>query len=69
VGASTGWRFSCGRETAEALRDAGLFGAAAQTWAYGVVGMVHMAGARWAAQPAGPKDELVNHPLQLVALG
>ena len=53
----------------DALRDAGVSSRPAETWAYGVVGMVHLAGARWAAHPSGPKDELVGDLVQLVADG
>ncbi len=65
----TGWRWSCGGRSREALHDAGLSSQPAETWAYGVVGMVHLAGARWAAQPPGPKEELVRNLVQLVAEG
>jgi AcrR family transcriptional regulator len=39
------------------------------TWAHGVVGMVHLAGARWARQPDGPRDELIADLVALVAHG
>jgi AcrR family transcriptional regulator len=53
----------------DTMREAGLDSRPAETWAYGVVGMVHLAGARWAAHPSGPKDQFVHDLVQLVADG
>lgn len=41
----------------------------ATTWAHGVVGMVHLAGARWARQPDVPREQLVADLAALVAHG
>jgi AcrR family transcriptional regulator len=39
------------------------------TWAHGVVGMVHLAGARWARRPDVPREEIVADLVALVAHG
>jgi AcrR family transcriptional regulator len=54
------------RETFEA---AGLDTRPTTTWAHGVVGMVHLAGARWARQPDVPREQLVGDLATLVAYG
>jgi len=41
----------------------------ATTWAQGVVGMVHLAGARWARQPDAPRGQLVTDLVELVGHG
>jgi AcrR family transcriptional regulator len=41
----------------------------ATTWAHGVVGMVHLAGALWARQPDVPRMQLVDDLVALVAGG
>ncbi len=41
----------------------------ARTWAHGVVGMVHLAGALWAREPDVPRAELVDDLVALVADG
>ena len=41
----------------------------ATTWAHGVVGMVHLAGARWAREPDIPREQLVADLSALVARG
>lgn len=51
------------------LSEVGLDSAPALTWAHGIVGMVHMAGARWARQPDMPRDELVSQLVSLVGYG
>jgi AcrR family transcriptional regulator len=51
------------------LEQAGLDPAPALTWAHGIVGMVHMAGARWARQPDMAREELVSHLVALVGYG
>lgn len=53
----------------ENLAAAGLDTAPAATWAHGVVGMVHMAGARWARRPDMPRSQLVSYLTALVANG
>jgi len=41
----------------------------ARTWAHGVVGMVHLAGALWARQPDVPRAQLVADLVALIADG
>jgi AcrR family transcriptional regulator len=41
----------------------------ATTWAHGVVGMVHFAGARWAREAEVPREQLVTDLSALVARG
>jgi AcrR family transcriptional regulator len=41
----------------------------ARTWAHGVVGMVHLAGAKWAREPDIPRDQLVADLSALIARG
>jgi AcrR family transcriptional regulator len=41
----------------------------ARTWAHGVVGMVHLAGARWVRQPDGPREQFVADLVALIAHG
>lgn len=41
----------------------------ATTWAHGIVGMVHLAGARWARQPDVSREQLVADLVALVARG
>jgi len=41
----------------------------ARTWAHGVVGMVHLAGARWARQPDVPREEFISDLVALAARG
>jgi AcrR family transcriptional regulator len=41
----------------------------ARTWAHGVVGMVHLAGALWARRPDVPRAQLVADLVALVAYG
>jgi AcrR family transcriptional regulator len=41
----------------------------AATWAHGVVGMVHLAGARWAREPDMPREQLVADLAALAARG
>ncbi len=54
------------RDTLESL---GLDSRPATTWAHGVVGMVHLAGARWARQPDESRAQLVTDLVELVAYG
>jgi|SRR5579872_348039 len=53
----------------EAAEQAALGGLPTETWAYGVVGMVHMAGARWAGEPIPERERLVADLTRLVAFG
>jgi AcrR family transcriptional regulator len=39
------------------------------TWAHGIVGMVHLAGARWARQPDISKDEIISELTALATAG
>ena len=39
----------------------------ARTWAHGVVGMVHLAGACWVRQPDGPREQFVADLVTLIA--
>ncbi|MGO9558161.1 MAG: TetR/AcrR family transcriptional regulator [Acidimicrobiales bacterium] len=52
-----------------ALEIRGLDPRPSTTWAHGVVGMVHLAGARWARNPDGPRAQLVDDLVSLVANG
>lgn len=51
------------------LAEAGLDPRPAGTFAHGLVGMVHMAGARWARQPELPRDEFVSYLVGLASYG
>ncbi|MGO9196535.1 MAG: TetR/AcrR family transcriptional regulator [Acidimicrobiales bacterium] len=53
----------------EALDARGLDTRPATTWAHGVVGMVHLSGARWARHPDVPREQLVADLVTLVARG
>lgn len=44
----------------EGFRTAGRDSAPARPWAYGIVGMVHLAGDDWVGRPAMPRRELVD---------
>jgi AcrR family transcriptional regulator len=57
------------RNLGEALRGAGADSAPAETWAYGIVGMVHLAGARWAAHPTIPRHRLIEYLTDLTRFG
>lgn len=54
---------------AETFLAAGLDPRPAPTFAHGIVGMVHLAGARWARTPEVSRDELVDDLVSLVAHG
>ncbi len=54
------------RTLAQAFRAAGLDSAPARPWAYGIVGMVHLAGDDWVARPAIPRAELVDDLTRLL---
>lgn len=41
----------------------------ATTFAHGIVGMVHMAGARWARQPELPREEFISYLVALASYG
>jgi AcrR family transcriptional regulator len=43
--------------------------APASTWAHGIVGMVHLAGARWARQPDISKEEVIAELTALISAG
>lgn len=51
------------------LAAAGLDERPASTWAHGVVGIVHMAGSRWASQRDMPRSEIIDHLVSLIAYG
>lgn len=57
------------RSLGEGLRAAGVDSAPAETWAYGIVGMVHLAGARWAAHPTVPRHRLIEYLTALTRFG
>ncbi|HEX6395388.1 MAG TPA: TetR/AcrR family transcriptional regulator [Acidimicrobiales bacterium] len=57
------------RAVGEGLREARVDAGPAETWAYGIVGMVHMAGAHWAADPAIPRDRLIDYLTNLTRFG
>lgn len=57
------------RSVGEGLRATGTDSAPAETWAYGLVGMVHMAGARWAANPVIPRHRLIEYLTELTRFG
>ncbi|MEA2487163.1 MAG: hypothetical protein QOF16_817 [Actinomycetota bacterium] len=45
----------------EELRKAGIDSAGAEPWAYGIVGMVHLAGDRWLEHPSMPRERFVEY--------
>lgn len=53
----------------DTMAAAGLPARPTETWAYGVVGMMHLAGARWAATPGQSRQQLVADLVSLVADG
>ena len=57
------------RNLGEGLRDAGVDSGPAETWAYGIVGMVHLAGARWAVHPTVPRQRLIEYLAELTRFG
>jgi AcrR family transcriptional regulator len=57
------------RSLGEDLRTAGVDSAPAETWAYGIVGMVHMAGARWATNRTIPRHRLIDYLTGLTRFG
>jgi hypothetical protein len=57
------------RAIGEELRAAGADSGPAEAWAYGIVGMVHLAGANWAASPTLPRTRLVDYLTELVWKG
>jgi AcrR family transcriptional regulator len=52
-----------------ALGPLGIDPAAVETWAYGIVGMVHLSGSRWAAHPTVRRERLIADLVALVADG
>jgi AcrR family transcriptional regulator len=57
------------RAIGEELRQAGADSGPAEAWAYGIVGMVHLAGAHWATNPTLPRARLVEYLTELVWAG
>lgn len=57
------------RAVGEGMRQAGNDSGAAETWAYGIVGMIHMAGANWAAHPTIPRHRLIEYLTSLTRFG
>jgi AcrR family transcriptional regulator len=57
------------RTLGEGMRVTGVDSAPAETWAYGIVGMVHLAGARWAANPTIPRHRLIEYLTALTRFG
>lgn len=57
------------RTIGEELRRVGADSGPAEPWAYGIVGMVHLAGAHWAANPTLPRARLVDYLTELVWSG
>ena len=45
----------------EELRRTGADSAAAEPWAHGIVGMVHLAGDRWLEHPSMPRERLAEY--------
>jgi AcrR family transcriptional regulator len=56
-------------EISETLSEFGLDNAPSETWAYGVVGMMHLAGAHWAAYGGRPREEFIQDLLLLASSG
>jgi AcrR family transcriptional regulator len=54
---------------AEAIVDAGLDARPAETWAYGVVGMMHCAGAHWVSTESPAREPLIGDLVSLVTDG
>lgn len=57
------------RALGEGMWESGTDSGAAETWAYGIVGMVHMAGANWATQPTIPRHRLIEYLTNLTRFG
>jgi AcrR family transcriptional regulator len=57
------------RAIGEELRAASADSGPAEPWAYGIVGMVHLAGAHWAQNPTLPRSRLVEYLTELVWTG
>jgi AcrR family transcriptional regulator len=57
------------RNIGEGLREVGVDSAPSETWAYGIVGMVHLAGAHWAANPTVPRARLIDYLSELTRFG
>ncbi|MGH9170910.1 MAG: TetR/AcrR family transcriptional regulator [Acidimicrobiales bacterium] len=53
----------------ESLEAAGLDSTSAETWAYGVVGMMHVAGAHYASTPGMDREDFVSDLLLLASGG
>jgi hypothetical protein len=50
----------------ERLREIGADDTPAEIWAYGIVGMVHMAGDWWVDRRTFSRDEVVEHLVRLL---
>jgi hypothetical protein len=48
---------------------AGVDARPAETWAYGVVGMMHLAGAHWVSTVGKPREPLIADLVSLVTDG
>jgi AcrR family transcriptional regulator len=57
------------RAIGEELRAASADSGPAESWAYGIVGMVHLAGAHWAQNLTLPRRRLVEYLTELVWSG
>lgn len=57
------------RVIGEELREVGADSGPAEAWAYGIVGMVHLAGAHWAVNPTLPRARFVEYLAELVWRG
>jgi AcrR family transcriptional regulator len=53
----------------ETLTEAGIDARPAETWAYGVVGMMHFAGAHWVSTVGQPREPLIADLVSLVTDG
>jgi AcrR family transcriptional regulator len=53
----------------ETIEATGLPPRSTETWAYGVVGMMHLAGAHWASTPGQPREALIADLVSLVSDG
>jgi AcrR family transcriptional regulator len=57
------------RAIGEELRRVNADSGPAEAWAYGIVGMVHLAGAHWATNPTLPRARFVDYLTELVWRG
>jgi AcrR family transcriptional regulator len=54
---------------AQTMQDAGIDPSPAETWAYGVVGMMHLAGAHYANTPGMDREAFIHHLVMLTSGG